>query len=108
MKKIDFNKGCISKSIEILANKWSALIIKDLFSGPKKFCELEKNIENINPRILTKKLVILENEEIIEKKCQNNISPRKTYYLTTKGQALKPIIEQMILWDKNSSYKDHT
>ncbi len=102
MKKIDVNNGCISKSIEILANKWSALIIKDLFSGPKKFCELERNIKNINPRILTKKLLILENEGIIEKRSQNTISPRKTYHLTIKGYTLKPIIEQMIIWDKNS------
>jgi len=91
---------CISKAMEILANKWSPLIIKELLDGPKKFCELQTLVNNINPRTLTQKLIHLEREGIIIKDRLSKNSPRKIYCLTKKGQDLQQIIVQMINWGK--------
>jgi DNA-binding HxlR family transcriptional regulator len=57
--------GCIANAIEVLGHKWSALILKDLMSGPKHFCELERSVTKINPRILSQRLDYLEQQGII-------------------------------------------
>lgn len=84
--------------MEIIGNKWTALILRDLFSGPKRFCELEKSVGNINPRTLSQRLDDLESHGIITKKSFNEVPPRIDYTLTDKGRDLQPILEQMATW----------
>jgi DNA-binding HxlR family transcriptional regulator len=36
--------GCIAAAMAIIGNKWTALILRDLFEGPKRFCELERSV----------------------------------------------------------------
>ena len=90
--------GCIASAMEIIGNKWTALILRDLFSGPKRFCELEKSVGNINPRTLSQRLDDLEEHGIITKKSFNEVPPRIDYTLTDKGRDLQPILEQMAAW----------
>ena len=52
--------GCIASAMEIIGNKWTALILRDLMSGPRRFCEFEKSVGNINPRTLSQRLDYLE------------------------------------------------
>jgi DNA-binding HxlR family transcriptional regulator len=42
--------GCLAAAMEIIGSKWTALILRDLFSGPKRFCELEKSAPSIAVR----------------------------------------------------------
>lgn len=88
-------KDCIQTTIGIVGVKWSILIIKEMTSSPKRFCELEHSIPNITPRILSKRLSELENYKIIKLDYNNG---RPVYSLTSKGHDLYPIIEQMIRW----------
>lgn len=90
--------GCIAGAMQIIGNKWTALIIRDLFSGPKRFCELEKSVGNINPRTLSQRLDDLEEHGIITRACYNEVPPRIEYTLTQKGLDLQPILEQMAAW----------
>lgn len=95
--------GCIAAAMQIIGNKWTALILRDLFSGPKRFCELEKSVGNINPRTLSQRLDDLEYHDIITKKSYAEVPPRIEYTLTEKGLDLEPILEQMAAWgDKYS------
>jgi DNA-binding HxlR family transcriptional regulator len=90
--------GCIASAMEIIGNKWTALILRDLFSGPKRFCELEKSVGSINPRTLSQRLDDLEEHGIITRKSFNEVPPRIDYTLTQKGRDLQPILEQMATW----------
>lgn len=90
--------GCIASAMEIIGNKWTALIIRDLFSGPKRFCELEKSVAGINPRTLSQRLDDLESYCIITKKTYAEAPPRIEYTLTEKGEDLLPILQQMAAW----------
>jgi DNA-binding HxlR family transcriptional regulator len=94
---IESKDGCIAKAMDIIANKWTALIIRDLANQPKRYCQLEKSVMGINPRILSKRLFFLEQEGIIDK----IILPSNTihaYQLTTKGRDLLPILYKMSDW----------
>src|SRR3954466_11947031 len=90
--------GCIAAAMQIIGNKWTALILRDLFSGPKRFCELEKSVGNINPRTLSQRLDDLEAHGIITKKSFSEMPPRIEYTLTQKGLDLVPVLKQMASW----------
>lgn len=90
--------GCIAATMQIIGNKWTALILRDLFEGPKRFCELEKSVGNINPRTLSQRLDDLEEYGIITRKSFAEVPPRTEYTLTEKGEDLLPILKDMAAW----------
>jgi len=90
--------GCIASAMEIIGNKWTALILRDLSDGPKRFSELEKSVGTINPRTLSQRLDDLEKHAIITKKSYAEVPPRIEYTLTTKGEDLVPVLRQMAAW----------
>lgn len=84
-------EGCIASAMRVLGRKWSALILRDLHSGPKHFCELEHSIEKITPRVLSQRLNDLEDQQIIK-------LVDGSYSLTNKGIDLIPTLKQMASW----------
>jgi DNA-binding HxlR family transcriptional regulator len=90
--------GCISAALSVLGQKWTALIIRDLYSGPKGFCELERTVEGINPRTLSQRLDELEKFEIIQKYACEGAPNRCEYHLAHKGRDLVPVLRHMAEW----------
>jgi DNA-binding HxlR family transcriptional regulator len=84
--------------MEVIGNKWTALILRDLMDGPKRFGELEQSVGSINPRTLSQRLDALEAQAIITKRTFAEAPPRVEYTLTTKGHDLLPILKQMAAW----------
>ena len=103
MKKnliFESNEGCLARAMQIIGNKWTALIIEELAEGSRRFCEIERSVSNINPRTLTKRLLYLEEENIITKKNIDSTSQGHCYILTRKGKDLIPVIVSMSNWGK--------
>lgn len=90
--------GCIASAMEIIGNKWTALILRDLAGGPKRFGELEKSVGSINPRTLSQRLDALERCEIVTRQSFAEVPPRIEYTLTRKGEDLVPVLRQMAEW----------
>lgn len=90
--------GCIASAMDIIGNKWTALILRDLAAGPQRFGELEKSVGTINPRTLSQRLDDLEQHGIITKQACNESPTRPEYCLTQKGRDLIPVLEQMAAW----------
>lgn len=90
--------GCIANAMEIIGNKWTALILRDLSSGPKRFSELERSVGNINPRTLSQRLVDLERHAIVSRRTYAEVPPRTEYTLTSKGHDLIPVLRAMSAW----------
>lgn len=90
--KIEPKVGCIQSAITILGAKWTALILRDLMDGPKRFCELQRLVAGINPRTLTSRLLELEDRGIVTNDGTTG------YALTPKGKDLLPILKQMATW----------
>lgn len=105
-KPIESKSGCIANAMDIIGSKWTALILRDLTSGPKRFSELEKSVGNINPRTLSQRLDDLEKHGIITKASFAEVPPRIEYTLTHKGQDLLPILKQMATWGEKYYTKD--
>ena len=90
--------GCIAAALRVIGQKWTALIIRDLCTGSKRFGELEKSVTGINPRTLSQRLDTLEKFGIITKKMFAEVPPRTEYTMTEKGKDLVPILQKMADW----------
>jgi DNA-binding HxlR family transcriptional regulator len=90
--------GCVAAAMAIIGTKWTALILRDLAGGPKRFGELEKSVGGINPRTLSQRLDELEAQKIITKTSYSEVPPRIEYTLTPKGLDLIPVLRQMATW----------
>ena len=88
--------GCpVARTAQIISNKWTPLIIRDLARGERRFTELAKSLGGISPKTLSERLKYLEAEGIISRRCYAEVPPRVEYSLTEKGRALLPIIATM-------------
>jgi DNA-binding HxlR family transcriptional regulator len=90
--------GCIAKALDVLGDKWTPLIIKELTACPQSFSELEKGLVGISPRTLSHRMNKLHQEKIVEKKIYCEHPPRYSYCLTPKGADLQDIISSMANW----------
>jgi DNA-binding HxlR family transcriptional regulator len=88
--------GCpVARTAQIIGNKWTPLILRDLAGGQRRFSELERSLHGISPKTLSERLKRLEEAEVIERHCFAEVPPRVEYILTDKGHALLPVINCM-------------
>jgi DNA-binding HxlR family transcriptional regulator len=100
MKKITRRSMCpISSTLDILGDKWTLLIIRDLmFKGKKTYGEFLRSEEKIATNILADRLLILEKNGIVEKTAFPGSKVKNLYRLTPKGIDLMPTLLEMVLW----------
>lgn len=100
MEKIQTRSECvISNVLEILGDKWTLLVIRDLFFFNKhEFKEFLASPESIATNVLTDRLKRLMHYEIIAEIPHPQTRTRKLYYLTEKGKDLLPILGSMAEW----------
>ncbi len=82
----------ISKAAKIIGSKWTLLILNSLLSGTKRFGQLQKEVGEINPRTLSKRLLDLEKEGYIKKRVYAQVPPKVEYSLTNKGMIFKAVV----------------
>jgi DNA-binding HxlR family transcriptional regulator len=100
MKKITRRSMCpISSTLDILGDKWTLLVIRDLmFKGKKTYGEFLQSEEKIATNILADRLLILEKNGIVEKRAFPGNKVKNLYRLTPKGIDFMPTLLEIILW----------
>jgi len=100
-------KTCpITKILSYLSKKWTLLILRELHNnGTKRFNDLIREMKNISPRTLSKRLKELEKLELVSRKRFNEIPPRVEYSLTSKGKDLIKCFRYLDLWTKKFDSK---
>lgn len=84
--------------MKVIGNKWTALLLRDLYTGPKRFGELERSLIGISPRTLSQRLDDLAHCGIVSKQIFQETPPHTQYSLTEKGNDLVPVLQQMAAW----------
>lgn len=95
--------GCIQATLEIIGDKWTGLLLRELTECPKTFGELESMLVGISPRTLSQRLDKLEQEGITTKELYCDRPPRNKYMLTKKGTDLKSVLQTMAQWGEKYS-----
>lgn len=102
MKKVQkkFRSGCpIASTLDVVGDKWTLLIIRDMLIKHKKtFKEISNSDEHIAPSILSARLKLLETYHLITKRKLPENKKENIYLLTAKGIDLAPIIIEFTLW----------
>lgn len=83
----------IAKALEIVGERWTLLILRELICGGCRFNEIHRGVPRISPSLLSKRLNFLERQEIIER-----VVATGYYRLTPAGWELKPIVEALGVW----------
>lgn len=88
----------ISCSLDLLGDKWTLLVIRDLLLGKKRFQEFLKSPERIATNILADRLKKIEAAGLITQQTYQQKPVRYEYVLTKKGEDLKPVLQSLAKW----------
>ena len=95
----EYRSDCpLAKTLEVIGDRWSLIIIRDLALGVKTYSELENNPEKITTNILANRLKKLTTFSIVEKTLYQERPKRYTYGLTHKGKCLIPVLLELVKW----------
>lgn len=85
----------LARAAEVLGERWSLIILRDLLVGPKRFNELRQGIPGIPSNLLTTRLRELETAEIVERSLEGR---HVVYRLSEYGQDLGPVLIELGRW----------
>jgi DNA-binding HxlR family transcriptional regulator len=103
LKRTYENQACsIAGALELIGERWSLLVLRDVFLGVHRFDELQRGL-GIARNVLRDRLNLLVEAEILEKRRYQERPERFEYHLTEKGRDLWPVIHAIMTWgDKHS------
>ena len=96
-------------ALDIVGDKWSLIVIRDLLGGKTTFKEFMNGPEKIASNILSQRLKWLKNHEILDFRYRKDNKKEKCYYLTNKGIDLYPVMSELMLWSAknvNNEFND--
>ena len=101
-RKLIHNPHCcpITHAMNIVGNKWTPLIVYVLADRKYRFGELAARIPAISRKVLTEQLKEMEARGILLRESFAEVPPRVEYSLTSKGQELIPILNQLCKWSQ--------
>ncbi len=98
--------GCpIATTLDLVGDKWSLVVVRDMLSGKKRFGEFIESPEGIPTNILANRLKRMEESGVLSKKPYQERPTRFAYALTDRGESLLPILQAMCRW-ANTHFPD--
>lgn len=98
-----YDVTCPSRSvIQMLADKWTMLVIDTLSRGPLRFGELRRQVGGVTQKMLTQTLRVLERDGLVLREVYPSAPPSVEYSLTALGISITAITEQMCVWAENN------
>jgi DNA-binding HxlR family transcriptional regulator len=90
----------VANSLDVVGDKWSLLVVRDLLHGKQTYGELAQSPEHIPTNILADRLERLEGAGIITRTPYQQRPVRHNYTLTPKGKALGDVLLAFVRWGK--------
>lgn len=88
----------VETTLTLISDRWKVLILRDLFTGTKRFGELKKSLAGISQKVLTANLKSLEATGLLTRQAYPEVPPRVEYTLTALGESLKPVLASLFDW----------
>jgi DNA-binding HxlR family transcriptional regulator len=90
----------VAGSLELVGDRWTLLVIRDLFWGKKRYGEFLASPEGIPTNILAGRLVRLKAAGLVTRTRYQDKPPRFGYALTRRGRDLAPVLAALVAWGK--------
>jgi DNA-binding HxlR family transcriptional regulator len=107
LKRFSLPDCPVEVTLLLVGDRWKLLILRDLFSGTKRFGELRKSLDNISQKTLTNHLRFMEDYGIINRKVYAEVPLKVEYSLTAIGKSSKPILDAMFKWGEKYKMLPH-
>jgi DNA-binding HxlR family transcriptional regulator len=87
----------IARSLELIGERWTILVIREVFLGRRKFSEMQRSL-GVARNVLAARLQRLVDEDILERRQYSDHPSRHEYFLTEKGLDLWPVMVSLLHW----------
>jgi DNA-binding HxlR family transcriptional regulator len=99
MSGIHYRQFCaLARAAEIVGERWTLLIIRELLIGPKRFNDLLDHLTGMSPTLLTQRLTALIESNVVRKVAGPGPVSAQVYELTESGREIQPAIRELIRW----------
>jgi len=88
----------IATTLDLVGDKWTLVIVRDLLTGKTRYGEFLESPEGISTNILADRLKRLEEEGLVEKRAYQEHPVRYEYRLTEKGRGLHSVLQEICRW----------
>jgi DNA-binding HxlR family transcriptional regulator/putative sterol carrier protein len=99
MSKRSYNQYCgLAAALDVLGERWSMLILRNLLTGPKRFTDFLEGLPGIGTGLLSERLKQLESAGVIRRATLPPPAASAVYELTADGEALRPVLIGLTRW----------
>lgn len=96
---IRYNQNCaIARALEVVGERWTLVLVKELMGGAKKFQELRDGLEGLSSNVLSARLKTMEEVGIVERRIYSQHPLRAEYVLSDAGRELEKVLVALGLW----------
>ncbi len=101
-----YGQSCpVAKTLELIGDRWTLLVVRDLLPGTRRFQDLEASLPGIAPNILSDRLKLMEEHGLVSRRLYSEHPPRAEYELTAKGKELGVIVGALAAWGSRHVYR---
>lgn len=90
----------LAKALDVLGERWTLLIVRELLTGPKRYTDLRKGLPGLATDLLAARLRELQDAGVIDRREVPPPTPATVYELTERGFALKPALLELSRWGR--------
>lgn len=95
----EYSQFCaLARAAEVVGERWTLLILRELYLGPKRFSDLSARLHPIAPGVLNGRLRTLRRHGVIARRDVPPPTPARLYELTEAGRALEPALFELLRW----------
>jgi DNA-binding HxlR family transcriptional regulator len=87
-----------ARALDLVGDKWTLLIVRDLAAGPRRFVELQRVLPGISTEQLRSRLNRMVADGLLTRQRYREVPPRVDYELTTRSKELLPVLGALARW----------
>lgn len=91
----------VAKSLDLVGDRWTLLIVRDLLDGPKRYVDLHTGLGSIATDMLAGRLRMLEQHGLVHKRSLPKPATGNVYELTDDGAALEEVVNAFARWGRH-------
>lgn len=104
--KRTYDDGCAAAhALDLMGERWALLVVRELMLGPKRYSDLQSDLPQISPNILSQRLKDLECYGVVQKTTLPPPAKTQVYRLTSWGRDLEPVLIHLGRWAVRSPFK---
>ena len=94
-----YHQSCpVAKTLEVIGDRWTLLVVRDLLRGTQRFQDLLDSLPGIAPNILSARLKLMEEHGLIRRTLYSDHPPRAEYALSDRGRELGMVVGALAAW----------